>query len=178
MFEDEVKDFLKQDGDLKPEDVFSMVTIMPKRKIKVIAHLEDTEGEQILVADLAENLTKYINEQMQLQESTPVNSQLFPMAGQFMTSIVPRFVGLQVGSIMFEASGFRHALLTFGLASMLFMQYVQQHGLKIVTTTIDLSDEEVEAYLDRSREANRRLKEALEHAFGVEGNEEDPEDTH
>lgn len=175
-FEDDVKDFLQKDQP-KPEDIFSMVTIMPKRKMKVTVHLEDKDGDHVLIADLAENLTKFITDQIRLQESTAVNSPMFPMAGQLMTSIVPRFVGLNFAGLMFEASGFRHALLTFGLASMLFMQYIQQHELKIVTTSTELSDEEVQSYLNRSAEAEQRLKSALEEALGMElGNDEDPED--
>lgn len=173
-YEDEVQDFLKSQ-ERKPEDIFSMVTIMPKRKIKVVAHLEDKDGEAVLVSDIAENLVEFINSEMKTIESTPVNSQMFPMAASFMVSIVPRFIGIPVAGLMFEANAFRHGVLTFGLASMLLMQYIQQHELKIVTTTTELSDEEVDAYVERGREADRKLKEAFENAMGIDN--EEPEDT-
>ena len=171
---DDYDDFMRK-NEPKPEDCFSMQTYMPKRKIKIVAHLEDKEGQVVDVADLAEDLVKFIQEQMKTQESTPVNSQMFPMVGQFMTSIVPRFMGLNFAALMFEASSTRQTLLTFGLASMLFMQYVQQHELKIVTTTSDLSDQELEEYYQRSEAAEKRIQSAFRNALGVEDNE-DPED--
>lgn len=149
----------------KPEEIFSMVTIMPKKKIKVTAYLEDEEGDKILISEIAENLVNFVNEQLGDEENTAVNSQLFPLCGQFMTSIVPRFMGFQLSSLMFEASGFRQALLTLTLSSTLFMQYIEQHKLKIVTEVTQLSDQEVEAYLSRSEEFDRRLRNAIETAF-------------
>jgi hypothetical protein len=142
-----------------------MVTIMPKKKIKVTAYLEDKEGERILVAEIAENLVKFVQEQMTQEEATPVNSQMFPLCGQFMMSIVPRFVGMDLAHLMFQAGGFRQALLTLSLSSTLFMQYIQQHELKVITETTDLSDEEVDNYMEKSREFDERIKTALHNAF-------------
>lgn len=171
-YKDELQDFLTKE-EPKPEDIFSMVTIMPKKKIKVTAYLEDAEGDRILVSEIAESLVTFVNEQLKEQESTPVNSQLFPLCGQFMTSIVPRFVGLQIAGLMFEATAFRNALLTLSLSSTLFMQYIEQHKLKIVTEVTQLSDDEVNAYIARSEEFDRRLRSALEAAFGDDDDSEE-----
>lgn len=171
-FEKEFQDFLSKD-EPKPEDIFSMVTIMPKKKIKVTAYLEDKDGEKLLTSEVAENLVEYVVDQMHNDSNTPVNSQLFPLCGQFMTSIVPRFVGLDTASILFQASGFRDALLYLSLSSVLFMQYIEQHGLKIVTEVTTLSDEEVTAYVNRSQEADERMRRAFEYAFHDEENEDD-----
>jgi hypothetical protein len=160
-FEDELQDFLTSQ-DLKPEDVFSMVTIMPKKKIKVTAYLEDKDGDRILVSEIAENLVNFVNEQLRVEETTPVNYQLFPLCGQFMTSIVPRFIGLELANVMFEANTFRQALLTLSLSSVLFMQYIEQHELKIITEVVQLSDEEVTNYFERSQESDRRLRNLLQ----------------
>ena len=166
-FEDEFQEFMKRE-DLKPEDIFSMVTIMPKKKIKVTAYLEDKDGERILISEIAEQLVKYLQDQMTTEEPTAINSQMFPLCGQFMMSIVPRFVGMDLAHLMFQAGGFRQALLTLSLSSTLFMQYIQQHELKVVTETTALSDDEVENYLSKSREFDERIKQALHQAFDGE----------
>lgn len=171
-FEDEFQDFLTKE-EPKPEDVFSMVTIMPKKKIRVTAYLEDEEGDRILVSDIAESLVSFVNEQLMSEDSTPVNSQLFPLCAQFMTSLVPRFIGMQIAGLMFEATAFRQALLTLSLSSTLFMQYIEQHKLKIVTEVTELSDEEIAACISRSEEYDRRLREAFAIAFGDEDGTED-----
>jgi hypothetical protein len=155
-------------GDLKPEDVFSLVTVMPKKKIKVTAYLEDSDGDRILVADIAENLVKYITEQMQLQESTPVNSQMFPLCASFMLSIVPRFVGIEASMFLFGGAMFREAMLHLTLASTLFMQYIEQHGLKVVTETTNLTDAEVEKYHTNASDMDERFRK-----FFSSGDEDD-----
>lgn len=170
--DDEFQDFLTKE-EPKPEDVFSMVTILPKKKIKVVAYLEDTDGDRILLSEIAESLVDYVNEQFKAEENTPVNSQLFPLCGQFMTSIVPRFVGFRLAGLMFEAGGFRDALLTLSLSSTLLMQYIEQHNLKIVTEIVQLTDDEVQSYVQRSREFDDRLRQALNSAFGDDNESEE-----
>lgn len=169
--ENEFQDFMTKD-EPKPEDIFSMVTILPKKKIKVTAYLEDKDGDRILIADIAENLVKYVNDQLTETETTPVNSQLFPLCGQFMTSLVPRFMGLRSASVLLQAQTFRHALLTLSLSSALFIQYIEQHELKIITEVAPISDDEIEHYLRISSEMDDRLQEALAAAFGgIDDNE-------
>jgi hypothetical protein len=152
--------------EMKPEDVFSMVTILPKKKIKVTAYLEDQDGDRVLVSEVAENLVKYIDEHMEADAAmSPVNSQLFPLCGSFMTSLVPRFVGMQAAYVLFQASIFRRALLMLSLGSTLFMQFIDQHKLKIVTETTELSDYEIESYLSRSKDFDEKINDAFNDMF-------------
>jgi hypothetical protein len=159
-YEDELKEFMEQEG-LTPETAFSMVTLMPKRKLKITAYLEDEEGEKVSLADLAQDVVRYIEEHMTDSESTAINSQFFPLINQFMTSVVPRATDLRVAEFMFTAGAIRHALSYFGLAVALLMQYISQHNLKIVTEEEAVTDEEMEDYLERSRNAERALARAL-----------------
>jgi hypothetical protein len=167
-YEDELKDFMMEEG-FKPEEAFSMVTLMPKRKIKVSAYLEDQEGERVLLGDIAEDLVRYIKEHMTADESSPINSQFFPLINQFMISIVPRVVGLQVTEFMFTASALRSAMSMFGLSVALLMQYIQQHNLKIVTEEEAITEEELEDFMERGQKAESALAKAL----GVNFDEED-----
>ncbi len=173
--EDDYADFLSKD-EPAPEQVFNMTTIVPKRRIRVTAHLEDKDGEKVLISEIAENLVKYVNDNMKELDNNPVNAQMFPLCASFMTSIVPRFVGLKQAYILFEARSFREALLSLSLSSVLFMQYIEQHGLKIVTETTEISQEEVEEYLRRSDEADQRLQDTFKELIDKLGSSDEPED--
>jgi len=157
---EELKDFL--DGEeLEPEDFFEMVTIMPKRKIKISAYLEDKDGERISLTTVSKNLNKYINKHMTNGENTPVNSQLFPLINQMMISSVPRSVGVAVSGFLFTAQSSRYALSMFGLNIALLMQYIHKHELKIVTEETPISEKQLEEYLAREEEAGIRLADAI-----------------
>lgn len=147
---------------LEPEEIFEMATVLPSKGIKVVAHLEDEEGEIITIKEISKELASFINDQMTTEEMTPINSQLFPVCGQFMTSLVPRLVGIQTSMVLFAAGSFRQALLDLSLGSLLLMQYIEQHKLKIVTETIPLSQYEMDEYFRRSEEADEMIKKVFQ----------------
>lgn len=155
----------------KPEDYFSMVTVMPKKKIKVVAYLEDEDGDRVTIADIAENLVEFITSHMTNEESTDINSQIMPLCGSFITSIIPRFVGFRPASFMFSASIFKDALLYLSMSSVLFIQYIEQNKLKIVTETFALSQEEIDIFLKKGAESEAKLQDI----FGIMNGDTDVE---
>ena len=148
-------------GGLDPEEVFSMVTIFPKRGIKVVAHLEDKEGNKIYLKDIAQKLTTYINTQLESNENNPVNTQLFPLINQMMIQTVPRFIGLNASAMLFTSRSPRYALSTFGLQIALLIRYISQHELKIVTEEVSISKYEVEEYFRKEKEAEDKFLQAM-----------------
>ena len=159
-YDDDLKNFMDEEG-FEPEEAFAMVTLMPKRKLKVTAYLENEEGEKVSLAELAEDVTRYIKEHMTMDETTAINSQFFPLINQFMISVVPRVTDLKVTEFMFTAGALRHTLSFFGLSVALLMQYIQQHKLKIVTEEETITEEELEEYLEKGRRAEESLAKAL-----------------
>lgn len=159
-YEDELKAFMKEEG-MDPEAAFSMVTLMPKKKLKISAFLEDDDGDRISLSDLAEDVVRYIEENMGDEESSMINSQFFPLINKFMTLVVPRATDLRVAEFMFTAGALRHALSYFGMAVALMMQYISQHNLKIVTEEETITDQELEDYLEQSKKAEQALARAL-----------------
>ena len=156
--------------EVEPEEIFQMCTIMPRLKMKVTAHLEDPEGNVTTIKEVAKGLVEFIDNQMTTQEANPINSQLFPACGQFMTSLVPRFVGMNVAALLFQAPSFRDGMLFLSLGSVLLTQYIDQHKLKIVTSQEELTEEQVEEYLSRSVQAEQSIRNALSDL--LEGEEE------
>lgn len=166
--EDDFQDFLARE-EPRPEDVFTMVTFLPHMKKRITCHLEDESGEKILTSEVAESLVQYVDAQLKMKdEPNDINSKIFPLAAQFIVSIVPRFIGIQNASILITSSVFRDALTTLSVSSMLLMQYINQHNLKIITETTDVSEEEIAIWRERSADYDDRIERALYSAFHEE----------
>lgn len=144
-----------------PEDFFSLVTILRDRKLRIIAHLEDAEGNRIDLKEVATDLLAYIEKHMQSPTSTPVNDQIFPLLSQSMVSVVPRTAGISVADFIFSAGVLRNTMIRYGLASFLLAQYIQQHKLKIVTEEEPLTQHEIDEYMRKSEEAENKLRRVL-----------------
>lgn len=170
-YEDELRDWMEQEGmgEYDPEDVFSLVTIMPERRIKVTAYLEDKDGNRVSLKDMGVQVLDYIHKHLKNRDATAVNSQIFPLVSQFMVSIVPRATGFSVADFMFTAPALREGLTKFGLSAFFLSQYIQQHKLKIVTEEEELSEEQIQDYYRRAREAEDKLRRAL----GIEGEDDE-----
>lgn len=147
--------------EIDPEEYFSMITIFPKKGIKVSAYLQDKEGNKILLKDLATKLRAYIDEHMTNEESTPVNSQLFPLINQMIPFVVPQAVGFGAAAFLLTARSSRYAISTFGLHVSLLMRYINQHNLKIITEEITISKDEIDLYLKNERLAEAKLMGAM-----------------
>ena len=148
-------------NDMNPEDIFKMVAVLPKKGVKVIAHLEDEEGEKITVNQICKALTEYVTTNLKDDEDNIINTQLFPLSSDLICNIVPRFAGVEVAAFLMSTTMFRQALITLCLSSILFNQYITQNKLKIVSTSIDISAEEIESFKQHSFEADRKIAEFL-----------------
>ncbi len=146
---------------ISPEDVFSLVTIIPGRKMRVKAHLIDKDGEKIELSEIAQDLVKYTAEKMKDEENNQVNTQVFPLMAQLMVSYIPRVVGLGGADLLFGAPIMRGSLINMAMAAFLMLQYIRQHNLKIVTEEEEITDLELEALRQRDQDGAAALDNAL-----------------
>lgn len=160
--------------DLDPEQAFRMITIMPKNRIKVLAYLEDQDGDRITFKEIADELVDFVEENMTDPTPNQINAQMFPLTTQFMSSVVPKFVGNNIAAFLFAAPQFAKALSMLSLSTALLMQYIQQHNLKIVTETETLTDEELQLFTSNQEKASKAF---LDMFSGMQSDElEDEED--
>lgn len=160
---DELKAFMKNEGQgTSPEDIFKVVTVMPERKLKITCYLVDKDGDRVEIADIADDLVKYIHEKMSVQENNDVNTQVFPLIGQLMASYTPRAVGMKPAAFLLAAPSIRNALIDLGMASFLMLQYIKQMGLKIVTNEEEISDQEMALYFKNGEKAEDFLKKSFD----------------
>jgi hypothetical protein len=163
-------------NDMDPEEVFKLITVMPRHKIRVMTYLEDDAGDRITLKELAVELVDFINKNMEDPEKNVINAQLFPLTAQFMGSLVPRFVGIQASTVLFGASSFRRALTMTALGTALLMQYIQQHGLKIVTETETVTDQEIESLMNVRTNSDKMINNLFNTFSSTEEDDEDEDD--
>ena len=160
-FDKSFESYMDGEQEITPEEAFSMVTIIPKKKVKLTAYLEDKDGERILLATVATNLNKYIRKHLKSKENTPVNSQLLPLINQYMVSSIGRHIGLRSAGLLLSAEMPKYAISTFGLDVALLMRYIQQHSLKIITEETPVTQIEIDKYLSMQDEANEKMLQAM-----------------
>jgi hypothetical protein len=159
-YEDELREFMEQEG--ISNNPFKMVTFMPKRKVKITTYLEDSDGDRVELGDLAEDVLRFIEEQMLDEDGhNMVGNQLFPIINDFMSWVIPRTTNIVAAEFMMTAGAIRAAMSTYGMAVALLMQYVAQHNLKMVTEEEPLTQEEIDSYYERSEKAEQALYKAL-----------------
>ncbi len=168
--DDDLKDFLDQDfvdnRELSPEEIFKLVTVLPERLMRVKAHLVDKDRQRIETAEIAQDLVNYIHEQMKKPENNAVNTQIFPLMAQLMVSFVSRSVGIDVAAVFFMAPAMKIALIEMAMAAFLFMQYVRQHQLKIVTEEEEITSQDLSLIRSREVEGQRKLDEIFRQLIG------------
>lgn len=158
-YEDELREFMEQEG--IANNPFKMVTFLPKRKVKITTYLEDEDGDRVELGDLAEDVLRFISEQMEDEDGNMVGNQLFPIINDFMSWVIPRTTNIVAAEFMMTAGAIRASLSTYGMAVALLMQYIAQHQLKMVTEEESLTQEEIDSYYERSTKAEKALYKAL-----------------
>lgn len=141
---------------LSPEDVFNMVTIQRKRKMKVTAVLKDAEGTVIELPDSIEKLMKFMKDKLEEEEPGKSNQfadQIFPLMSQSVASGLGRLIGIQPTAFIVGNDLLLHSTIHMMCLGFLLLKYVQNHNLTIHTFEEEVSDEELEE-MDRKHKAH------------------------
>jgi hypothetical protein len=136
---------------LTPEDIFSMVLLNQKRKIKVTAELRDKDGNSVPLAEVITDLIQYINDKVGQDEDNNFNSQIYPLMAQAMASTLSRIVGIGPTGFYIAQNQTRTAFIYSMCVAFMLLKYVQQHGLTIHTTEEQVDEEEIESINRKSR---------------------------
>ncbi len=147
-------DALREEDDMSPEDVFSMVMINKIRMKKVTVHLEDTEGDEVSLTDVIVDLMGYMKDKMGEEEGNQFQDQIMPLISQSVVSCLGRMIGINATAFHLTQDTTRTAIIWFGSLAFLFYKYLQAHNLKIFTTEEDVDPDELEE-IERKTEANK-----------------------
>lgn len=149
--EDELE-MMEGDPDaLTPEDVFKMVLLNKRNKTQVSVELEDEDGDSIELADMMEELVNYVKDKLDDKDGNQIVDQVMPLMSQALVSGLGRLVGLRATAFFISNPETRMALIYMMMISFVLYKTVQVKGLKVVTNTEDVSEEEIEEIERKSR---------------------------
>lgn len=152
--DDELEELMSDNPDhLTPEDVFSMVMLNKRDKKRVWVELEDEDGDTIELADMLEELVKYIKDKLGEEEGNQMLDQIMPLMSQSLVSGLGRMMGLNATAFLVFNPQIRMALIYMMLVSFTLYKVVQSKGLVINTCEEDITDEEINE-IDRKSKAS------------------------
>lgn len=151
--EDEIQEAYGEPNQLTPEEVFSMVMINKMRNKKVSCELIDSDGDEVELHEVVEQLLGYIKDRMQDEGENEFNDKIMPLMTQAMVSGLARMIGIPHTAFHMSNEVTRHAFIHMMGMSFLLLKWLQQKNITIQTIEEDISDEEIER-LDRKSRAH------------------------
>ncbi len=149
--QDELLEAFGTQDTLTPEDVFSLVMINKKRKVKTKIELRDEQGEIILLHEVVKDLLEYMRGKLESEEESQIADQIFPMMGQVLVSGLGRLIGIETTGFFLASDLARTSFMHMMCVSFLILKYVQEKKLTIYAVETPVSDDEVESVTRRNR---------------------------
>jgi hypothetical protein len=139
-------------GYLDPEDIFTIATLDRERRVKLTVELRDKDEDCIPLKDVIEQLLNYIKDKT--KSGSSFNDQIMPLMAQAMVGALGRLMGIQGTAVILAIPDLRQAFAyTMGL-SFLLLKFIQKKELRIHLIEQQLTEEEFEALLRRTRANN------------------------
>lgn len=141
------------EDNMDPEDVFTMVMINRKRKVKTTVELQDKDGDVVPLKDVLQQLIQYSRTKMEDTEGNQFNDQIMPLMSQAVVGSLGRMIGIRNTAFHLSNETTRIAFIQTMCIGLLLLKFIQKEELKIYTYEESVSDEEIEE-IDRRSKAN------------------------
>lgn len=138
---------------VEPEDLFSMVMINKKRKVKTTVELRDADGDTIELKDVIQQLLQYSRDKMEDKSGNQFNEQIMPLMAQSVVSGLGRMIGIRATAFHLSNELTRAAFVQMMAIGLLILKFIQKEELKIYTYEEPVTDEEIED-IHRKSKAN------------------------
>lgn len=149
--DEDLQELYADDPDtLTPEDIFKMVLLNKRTNMKVSVQLQDKDGEEVELADLLEQLVKYVKDKLD-EDNNQLVDEIMPLMSQMLVSGMGRLLGLNTTAFYVSNPNTRMALIYMMMIAFTMYKLVQVKGLKINTVEEEVSEEEIEEIERKSR---------------------------
>ena len=143
-FDELNEDFMEEESNLTPEEIFKMVLLNKVKGTAVHVELFNSEGEKVELADVIEKLLTSVEEKLSEGESNPFVAQIMPLMAQSVVSGLGRMLGIQHTAFYLANETSRIALINMMAIAFLLLKYIQQNELTIQTFEEEIAEEEIE----------------------------------
>jgi hypothetical protein len=131
-----------------------MVLLNRRTNKRVWVKLEDSEGDEVDLADIIDELVKYMKDKLDDEEGNQLTEKILPLMTQAVVSGLGRITDIRYTSILLSDPNIRMTLIYMMIISFIFYKMVQVKGLKINTLEEDVDDDEIDE-IERKSEINR-----------------------
>jgi hypothetical protein len=110
---------------------------------KISVYLQDRDQNKINVNDITENLIKYLTNETKKDKSIIIN-QVYPIMTEILLPMLVFLHGNTLTNLLLSGELIKNTLLDSMTIAFLFLKYIQQKELTIVTQTEPLMSQEIE----------------------------------
>lgn len=140
-------------NNLTAEEVFRLIAIDRKRKVKTSVELKDSEEDEIPIKEVVEELVQYINDKLADDEANICKTQILPLMVQAATIGLAKYLDKQSAAFLLADPVMRDSLIQMMGLSFYLLKWMQQKRIKIYTLEEQVTEEEI-ASLDRCSRAS------------------------
>lgn len=158
MMDEDYREFLEDQAEsmadpdeLTPEDVFTMTLLNKAKGTKVMVELEDADGDSIELSAVIEGLIDYVKDRLKDEDDSDFTTQIVPLMSQAVVSGLGRMIGIRPTAFYLANEGTRHSIIYMMCVGLLLLKYVQEHNLLIHTIEEEVSEEEIDEIMRKSR---------------------------
>ncbi len=128
------------------EELFKVVLIDRKRKVKLRPQLRDQDGDVVDIRETIEKLIEYVGDKMREETPNICNQQIMPLLAQAMTGGLVKLTGSRTAILMLSQEHIRFSLSYMMMASFYMMKWIQSKNIKIHTIEEHVTQEEIDMY--------------------------------
>lgn len=133
-----------------PEDLFDVYTLFPQKKLKVLAELRDSEDKPLVLSDVTLHLLKYMLEKTLEKKGNDYIERIVPLLSQAMIFTLCDMYGYQATKDFIANESFREPASKLMSVAFLLLKYIQDEELNIAILEEDLTEEQMNGYMDNS----------------------------
>jgi len=151
-----------EDPGATADELFRIVMIDRKRKVRMSIQLRDEDGDEIPVRETIEKLTEFIGDKLKEEEGNVCKQQIMPLMSQAVVGGMIKLMGQGFATYMLSQQHIRVGLIHMMTVSFYLVKWLQAKNIKIHTTEEPVTQSDIDMY-DRISKANDMTMQAAAH---------------
>lgn len=128
------------------DELFRIIMIDRKRKVKMAIQLRDKDGDEIPIRETIEKLTEYIGDKLKAEGGNICKQQIMPLMSQAVVGGMIKLMGQGPATFMLSNEHTRYGLINMMTVAFYLVKWIQGKNLKIHTIEESITQEDVDMY--------------------------------
>lgn len=128
------------------DDIFKVIMIDRKRKVKMHIQLQDKHGDEVPIRETVEKLTEWVLDKVKDDEPNTCQQQIVPLMGQAVASGLIKLLGPSIGTVMMSQEETRYSLVHMMTMSFYLLKWLQKKEIHIHTYEEPVTQDDLDKY--------------------------------